>query len=178
MYKWACLAEKYGARPTLFLNSMDEHPMSMPHWEELVETWDNLQDGGKFREYARHIALRVQTRSVEIDSLEFREAWSAFEGGNRTPLLRQLSDSGNLRLEVFEKNIPFLAYFDWAKALASYEVIYTTSAPFAAYASGQPYCVCSVGGDLQFDCGRGDAYGKTMLLAFNGGRFLMVSKPA
>lgn len=30
MYKWASLAAKYGATPTLFLHAMDTFPISMP----------------------------------------------------------------------------------------------------------------------------------------------------
>jgi glycosyltransferase involved in cell wall biosynthesis len=61
--------------------------------------------------------------------------------------------------------------------MSKFDVIYSASAPFAAYASGIPYCVFSVGGDLQFDCGRADDLGKSMSLAFNAARFLLASNP-
>ncbi len=67
--------------------------------------------------------------------------------------------------------------FRFAEQLARHEVIYIASAPFPAYASGKPYCIFSVGGDLQFDAGRTDDYGKAMRLAFASARFILVSNP-
>ena len=177
MYKWARLAEKYGVRSTLFLHPMDTFPISMPPWEDFDGSWEDLKNGSAFMESVREIQPEVTTRTITLESEEFCAAYSAFQGGDYALLLGLLSQSETLRLEVFENNLPFLGYFDWAKALADYDVIYAASAPFAAYASGQPYCLFSVGGDLQIDCGRGDAFGRTMLRAFNSGRFLMVSNP-
>ena len=38
-------------------------------------------------------------------------------------------------LEVFENNLPFLGYFDWAKALADYDVIYAAVRPLPMLAA-------------------------------------------
>lgn len=182
MYKWARLAKKYGAASTLFLHPMDKFPISMPQWEDFDGEYADLNDSDGFIHHASGIVPSVRTTSVPISSEAFCNAMSLFSarnqaGDNSRALLMQLASSDRLRLEVFEANPQFMGYFDWSNALSDFDVIYAASAPFAAYASGRPYCVFSVGGDLQFDCGRGDSYGRAMTLAFNGGRFLMVSNP-
>lgn len=182
MYKWARLAKKYGADSTLFLHAMDRFPISMPQWEDFDGEYDDLNDSDGFADIASVIVPDVPTITVPLDAACFRNAFSAFAarnqpGDNSRPLLMQLASSERLRLEVFEAYPQLMSYFDWARDLSGFDVIYAASAPFAAYASGRPYCLFSVGGDLQFDCGRGDSFGRAMTLAFNGGRFLMVSNP-
>ena len=182
MYKWSILAKKFGAEATLFLHAMDNFPVSIPQWESFDDEYQELNDGEDFIEKTKNIVPEVTCITVPIQSSEFLLACSAFAARNQTganpqALLKLLADNEQVRYEVFEAYPQFMSYFDWTIALADFDVIYATSVPFAAYASGRPYCVFSVGGDLQFDCGRGDSFGRAMTLSFNGGRFLMISNP-
>lgn len=177
MYKWARMAQRYGADSTLFLHAMDSSAISDPNWEEFDGEYRDLADGKGFRALCTGIVPEVRVETVPIESAAFAQAYGAYQGGNAKPLLRLLCASQDLRYEVFHSNLQFLSYFDWAQALSRFDVIYAASAPFAAYASGRPYCLFSVGGDLQFDGGRGDRFGQVMRMAFNGGRFLMASNP-
>ncbi len=68
-------------------------------------------------------------------------------------------------------------YYAFSRQLADFDVLYCASTGIAAYMSGKPYCYFAVGGDLQWDCGRGDSFGEVMSLAVNAARFLMISNP-
>lgn len=177
MYKWARLAQSWGAEVELFLHPMDNTAISMPQWEEFDGEYPDVLNGEGFLSIASSALPEVPCTRPPIESEEFSHAFSAYMGGNIKPLLHLLAASDGMRYEIFEAHPQFLSYFNWAQALSRFDVIYCASAPFAAYASGRPYCLLSVGGDLQFDCGRGDSFGRAMTLAFNGARFLMVSNP-
>lgn len=177
MYKWARLAKQYGADATLFLHAMDNTALNTPQWEEFDGEYSHIFDGNGFLAQFADVIPEVPWERIPLDSTVLANAYSAYQGGHAKPLLRLMSECNGMRHEVFSSHPSFFAYYDWAKALSQFDVIYAASAPFAAYASGRPYCLFSVGGDLQFDCGRGDWFGQAMTLAFNGGRFLMISNP-
>lgn len=177
MYKWARLAQKWGAESELFLHPMDNAAISMPQWEDFDGEYPSVFNGEDFLSVSSHVTPEIPCTRPTMDSETFTHAYSAYKGGNTKPLLHLLAANDGMRYEIFDTHTQFLSYFSWAQALSHFDIIYCASAPFAAYASGRPYCLTSVGGDLQFDCGRGDWFGRAMTLAFNGGRFLMVSNP-
>ena len=177
MYKWARLAGTYGATAELFLHPMDSAAISQPQWEDYDGEYPNVLDGDGFLSVAADIIPTVPCTRSELVSTKFGNAWREYRGGVTKPLLHMLAASNGIRYEVFETHSQFLSYFNWAYELSRFDVICCASAPFAAYASGRPYCVVSVGGDLQIDCGLGDWFGRAMSLAFNGGRFLLASNP-
>lgn len=177
MHKWCRLAQKYGVNADLFPNMMDNAAINAPEWEEFEGSYQNINDGFGFLESNPDICLEVPCHRVQIEGAELYLAYQEFCRGNRKPLLKLMAMTPGLRHEVLLKYDGFYPYFRWAKELSEYDVIYAASTPFAAYASGRPYCVFSVGGDLQVDCGRPDDYGEAMVLSFNAARFLMVSNP-
>lgn len=178
MYKWAKLVSKYGHKVALYLHPLDNSAISLPHWEEFDGEYENIFDGKGFLKSYDDIKVAVPYFRIEMDSSDFLSAYQAFYSNNdRKTLLKLLAQSPLIRPEVLMQYEGFHPYYKWAKELSKYDVIYIASSPLAAYASGVPYCALSVGGDLQYDCGRGDDYGKLMLLAFNAARFLTITNP-
>jgi glycosyltransferase involved in cell wall biosynthesis len=182
MYKWARLAKESGSGATLYLHPMDQFAISQPEWEDYDGELSDLTDYGQFIAATNGIVPEVDCRKIPLDSETFRQYSSLFLARNQTrgdakSLLMLLRKSPSIRYEVFETYPGLMAYYDWADALSKHDVVYAAGAPFCAYASGIPYCVVSVGGDVERDCGRGDWYGKATTIAFNGGRFMMISNP-
>lgn len=198
MYKWAKLGKKYGSRATLYLHPQDTTAISRPEWEEFDGEFENLMDGPGF--LRAHPGLRIGV-PLEVPPNEGSDLWSAYEAsasGWRRLLQRAVGAvAPEAGLSLFAgaaarqlrarspsvRHAPLLnlegAYpnFRWAEMLSRHEVIYAASTPFPAYASGKPYCVCPVGGDLQLDCGRTDDHGRAMRMSFAGARFILASNP-
>jgi glycosyltransferase involved in cell wall biosynthesis len=177
MHKWAYLAQKYGAEVGLFPIVWDGSAINAPEWENFDGEWANIQDGDGFLKAQPNISLEVPCYRIPMTAYDFYAAYQEFQAGNRQPLLQSLAQTPSLRHEVMMDYESYYHYYHWTKAVAKYDVIYGTSIPLNAYFSGRPYCVFSCGGDLQYDCGRGDTYGQVMHLCFNAARFLMVSNP-
>lgn len=177
MYKWAKLAQKFGAEVALFPNTMDQTALSCPEWEEFDGEFPDIFDGEGFLEKYPDIQIEVPCYRVLFEGTEFLEAYQSFLRGNYKPFLKILSQRPRLRPEQFLQYQGFYPCFAHAKKLAEFEVVYVASTPYLAYFSGKPYCFQPVGGDLIFDCGRGDDLGKVMSLAASTAQFLMVSNP-
>lgn len=200
MYKWAKLANKYGADATLYLNPQDQSAISRPEWEEFDGEYENLLDGRGFLSGSQ--GAHVGVRQILAPN-EGSEIWSAYHPPRELEWWQQMIKKavpflfpelgcavyGTPEAKALRARSPTVLhwpllslqgaypYFRWAELLAQHEVTYIASTPFPAYASGKPYCVFSVGGDLQFDCGRADDHGRAMRLAFAGARFIFVSNP-
>ena len=179
MYKWARMAGRGGARATLYLHPFDDYPMSLPAWEHSDDEFESIDAA---RSLLSEVEPDVPVRRVAIDSPAFRNGLEFLEGGDpwsvpSRAVRRLVVRHPSIRWEVFARHPLFMSYFDWAAALAEHDVLCATSNPFAAYASGRPYAVCSIGADLQFECGRGDDYGRALLSSFNSARHLFISNP-
>lgn len=177
MYKWGCLAQKYGVQSTLFLHPHDGTALSSPEWEEFDGEYPDLLDGAGFHAQHPDISISVPVLRPPMDAGDLWNMTTAFSRGDRKQLLRLMAETPGLRHEPILSHDGITPYFLWAKELNRFDVIYCASNPIAAYLSGRPYCFFSVGGDLQWDCGRGDSYGEIMSLAVNAARFLTVSNP-
>lgn len=177
MYKWARMAKIQGADVSLYLHPMDHTALSSPEWEEFDGEYSNVLDGMGFLEANPQIQIDVQCENIPMEGSNFLSSYHEFQRGNRKPFLALLARTPYLRNEALLKYEGFYPYYTWAKDLAEYDVLYAASSPVAAFASGQPYCLFSVGGDLMFDCGRYDDYGQLMSLTFNAARFLLASNP-
>lgn len=177
MNKWSRLAQDYGCDVKLFINPQDSSAINSPYWEEFDGDYHDIHDGKGFLESYNNIPLPVSVTATLMDDNGLLCAVNQFNSGNRKSLIRLLAKSNSIRHESLMAYRGFYPYYQWASELAKSDVIYTGSSPYAAYFSGKPYCVVSVGGDLQFDCGRGDDLGKVMHLSFNAARFLFVSNP-
>lgn len=177
MYNWASLAQRYGATAHLIPHPQETTALNQPEWEEFDGEFENIFDGQGFDGRVAPAALRVPVNKVLMEGSNLLDACNRFDGGERLPLLRLLEKHKNIRHEVLTAHSGFYPYFAWASSLAAYDAAFMCSNGFAAYASGMPYCYAPVGGDLQFDCGRGDDYGAALLLAINGAKFVCVSNP-
>ena len=175
MHKWARLAQEYGAEVALFLNPMDKCAISCPEWEEFDGEHSDIFDVDGFLRNNPNIRLEVPVYRIPMNGDGFILAWEQFYKGERRPLLELISKAPGMRHEALVSHIGFYPYYQWAKALTEFDVLYATSLPLAAYASGVPYCTSPVGGDLIYDCGRGDDYGRVMSLSFNASRFMTFS---
>jgi glycosyltransferase involved in cell wall biosynthesis len=202
MYKWAKLAQRYGAQTTLYLNPQDRTAISRPEWEEFDGEYTSVHDGDEFLEANPGIPIGV---SFLEPPNEGSELWAAYH--LHPPVELSLEQQGwkevaerispELALKLYaapgaaalRQRCPTLLHaplldiqgaypnFRWAELLAQHDVSYIASTPFPAYVSGKPYCVFSVGGDMQFDCGRPDDLGRAMRAAFAGARFILASNP-
>jgi glycosyltransferase involved in cell wall biosynthesis len=177
MYKWAKLAEENGAQSVLFLNPMDHTALNRPEWEEFDGESSNPMDATMFLRKNPNLKAKVPCLSVPMDGSQLLQAFTDFTWEDRRPLARLMAQSKGMRHEVLLGYAGFYPYYEWAKSLTEFDVLYTTGPAVAAYASGRPYCVFSFGGDLIFDAGRGDAYGEATLLSYNAARFLFLSNP-
>lgn len=179
MYKWAGLAQARGVEATLFPHIADTTALSRPEWEEFDGEFRDVLDGPGF--LAAHPQLRpmVSCEYVPIASegSEMLSSWLQFKGGEPEAFLKLQSEALTVRHDALCSFEGFYTYYTWARRLADFDVIYGCSNPFAAYASGRPYLVASVGGDVIYDCGKRSDFGLAHLIAFNTARFQTVSNP-
>jgi glycosyltransferase involved in cell wall biosynthesis len=200
MYKWATLAKKYGASATLYLHPQDHSAISRPEWEEFDGEFDDVLDGPRFLADSETGPLQVpviEPPNVGSELWEAHHDESRLRGWQRTlrrhisaiapdaafsilasPAMRRLRRRApTVRHQLLIELAGMYPYFAWAELLSKHDVVMIASAPFPAYASGKPYCILSVGGDLQFDCGRDDALGEAMRRSFRHARFIFVTNP-
>jgi glycosyltransferase involved in cell wall biosynthesis len=177
MHNWARLAQRYGAEVALFPNEMDRSALNCPEWEQFDGEFDDPGDGARFLATHPEIKLEVPCIRVPFEGSEFYAAYQRFCQGDRVPYVRFVSSRPGVRYESLLAYEGFYPYVRLARALSEHQTIFIASTPFAAYASGRPYCTVSVGGDLELDCGRGNDLGIAMHLGFSGARFHMVCNP-
>jgi len=176
MYKWACLAADAGFDAHLFLEPQDRSALSLPQWEEFDGEWSDPLDGDAFRRQHGGIAVRVPVHEPPLSDSGFSKARAAW-WHDRRRLHRLRSAAPGLRFEALQTHPAYAAYVATAQALSSFHVIHAASLPLGAYLSGRPYCVTSVGGDLQIDCGRSDQHGILLAAAFSSARYIFVTNP-
>jgi glycosyltransferase involved in cell wall biosynthesis len=159
------------------MNPQDETALSQPCWEEFDGEYPDLLDGKGFLQSHPYVRPAIPCHAVPMDAEGLWDNLNKFSSGNRKPLLRQLANSPGIHHEPLMAYQGVHPFFAFARQLSKFDVTYCASIPIPAYMSGKPYCYFAVGGDLQWDCGRGDSYGEIMSLAVNAARFLMVSNP-
>ena len=174
-YKWAELAQAAGSEATLYLHPQDGSALSRPEWEEFDGEFADVFDGAGFLRAHPELISCVPCVVPPNEGAELLTAYAAGPGSPQAIALRQRAPT--VRHSELLSLLGMYPYFAWAELLARHDVTMVSSAPFAAFASGKPYCIFSVGGDLQFDCGRTDALGQAMRMSFAAGRFILASNP-
>ncbi len=178
MYKWAAIASEYGVRPTLIPHPMDASAVNDPRWEDFDGEYGDIQDGSGFRELLPEWSARVPMIETRMDGEELLRLMTG-----RTSFRERVRDLGTWRrlrkgryreLWTTEACYP---YFEWAKLVEMTDVSYAAASPIASYACGKPYLTCSVGGDLQIECGRTDEASNLLRTAFAAAAFLLISNP-
>lgn len=176
MYKWARLAQIYGADATLYCHSLDTSALGRPEWEDFDGEYPDIFDGPGFLKVATQ-SVSVPCHTIPMGDSGLLKAWENSRFLADWHRLHAIQRESSLFLEPTLAYKGYYPYWNWAKALSRHDVTYTCSLPIAAYLSGRPYCFFSVGGDLQFDCGQASDHGMIMRLAVNKARFLLVSNP-
>jgi glycosyltransferase involved in cell wall biosynthesis len=177
MTKWARLSRECGAEAVVYPHPMDGSALNAPEWEVFDGEAGDLFDGADFRRSHPELDPGVECRRVAWDGEPFAAARAQFLAGNRPPYYRLQAAAPGLRHELLLLHPEFAAYHPWARELQGFDVSLAASIPIASYLSARPYCAFSVGGDLQFDCGRADALGRVLGLSFAGARFLILGNP-
>jgi len=178
-YKWACMAQKAGARATLYLHGWDDRALSSPNWEEFDGEWPNVMDGPGFRAAFPHLRPEVPCINYHLDHRSpFFDAWQKWKQGDRKPLLALQAGNPRLRIDSVAAYDGIYTYLlPWADQLSRHDVTCSAYFPVPAYLSGKPYCAFAIGDDLQTECGLASSIGQLQSLAFNGARFLWLSNP-
>ncbi len=207
MYMWATLANGLGAKVRLYLNPQDRSAISRPEWEEFDGEFSDVHAGPEFLNVAGYVAPRVPVIEAPNDGSELWNAYYqgiAYSDKEEAERLELETKSPSEAEEVYPRSRVFpdyaaierlrlqgptinhdvllnfsghYPYFEWSKLLATHDVNYIASTPFPALASGKPYCVCPVGGDLQTDSGRNDALGESMRQSMENASFIFVTNP-
>lgn len=177
MYNWARLARNAGADVELFPSPLDTNAISSPAWEDYDGEFGDVHGGAEFLKHVGTVDFAVPVRRLEMADRGLLNAYRAWLHGDRGRLQRLVAPTPSLRPEPFFAYDGIYPYFDWARQLAEFDVSVVASIPIPAYLSGRPYLALTVGGDLIFDCGRGDSYGRIMATSFNAARFLVLTNP-
>jgi len=177
MHKWTMIANRLGMQSTLFPHPLDSSQLSSPEWEYFDGEVKSISNDQFYLMKKKDIKLNVPVCETEMKGDEFLALYHDFQKGNRRGFLKLVQKAHGLKIDALLKYQGFYPYFNWAMSLSEFDAIYAASSPIAAYFSGKPYCACSVGGDLQSDCGRPDDLGQLMTLSFNAAKFLMISNP-
>ena len=177
MYKWSTLAQKHGIESELILHPQDNTVLSTPKWEEFYGDFYELKNGQLFLEQNQNIKLKTPHITNKMDDNGLLQSYINFHNGDENNFLELIYKNPTIKFETLLQYDGHYSYFKTAISLAKYDVIYAASSPFAAYVSGKPYCAVSVGGDLQYECGRNDDYGFATRIAFNCAKFLFISNP-
>ena len=177
MYKWAKIAKAKGVETSVFPSVMDVSALNCPEWEEFDGEFPDVFNGTCFLQTYPDIKLDVPCHRIDMDGSELYAAYHNFCVGQRHDYLKLIAKTPSLRFEAMLSYEGFYPYYSCAKALSEFDAIYTASSPVAAYMSGKPFCAYSVGGDLQFDCGRAEDLGKVMSVAFNAAKFIIFTNP-
>lgn len=172
LYERAIPLRRLGMDVEVVLHPQDNYVMSDPGWEHF--------DGSLPR------AL-VDVRDLEAAGIELPRVEGVVrppneEEGHGVPF-------GRFALEDFVRRYPRLratdflrwpGYFTLLPALsriARADALMATQAVYLSYLSGRPYLATQMGGDLWFECSRGDALGMLQRRAYAASDAILASNP-
>jgi len=176
-YKWAALSIEYGVPATLYLHPLDNNALSTPEWEDFDGEFPNVHEGAAFLEAAREVKPRCPVVRTPLGGEELYNALRKAKTGNRKPLFELVGYPSAIRYEPFLTHSGTAPTLPMVQALTKHDAVMAPSIPIPAYLSGRPYLAQSIGGDLQFDCGKGDEFGQLIALSFAAARFLNFTNP-
>ncbi len=164
MYMRARPLRRLGLDIDVYLHPQDHYVMSQPGWEELdglVETSET--DVRRLGE--RGIKLPVVPGVYQPP---VSEAISAQDTFLRYPYL---SARDILRW------LPYLNGNDWLRDLAGYDALLCAQSSFVGLLSGRPYVAAHIGGEIWYECSRGDLLGRLQLEAYRRAAAMLASNP-
>jgi len=173
MHNWAVLSQNAGWDVALMPHPHDLSALSDPAWEYFDGAFAWPLDGSQFKAIFTPKSP-VPVVHVPMDGVAFLEAANSVDPDRRDDFL--VSRYGGRYFELLNYTATY-PYFAWAKAISKFDVSYAAASPIASFASGKPYRAFSVGGDLQFECGRLDPASILLRKSFASANFLLASNP-
>ena len=163
LYLRAAPLRKRGLEIDMFVHPQDHHVMSQPAWEE----FDGLVESEE------RDATRLRREGVELPEVAgtFQPEVVASPALTGEPLPAFVSEEHVRRWPAY------FAFVRTLEALQPYDALIATQTPYLALLARKPYLVTDAGGDLWYDCARGDELGSIQNSAFRGGRVFLVNYP-
>jgi len=164
VYTRAVPLRKAGLDVSIFLHPHDSYVMSQPGWEEFE---------GELPEGVTDIT-ELASRGVKLPAVK-----AVFQHGTIFDAsVRKINEFPAFVTEKdFSEWRDYLCYLPTLKALQKMSALLATQVPYLVYLSHRPYLVAQVGGDIWYDCSRGDVLGRLQRAAFFGAQAFLVSNP-
>ncbi len=164
MYMRARPLRRLGLDIDVYLHPQDHYVMSQPGWEELHGLIESSEtDMRRLREQGVTLpTVPGVYQSPESAPISAQEAYLRYPHLSARDVLRWL---------------PYLNGHDWLHELAGYDALLCAQSTFVGLLSGQPYVAAHVGGDIWYECSRGDLLGRLQLEAYRRAAVMLASNP-
>jgi glycosyltransferase involved in cell wall biosynthesis len=180
MYKWACMAQRFGHNVELFCRMDDKSALSMPQWEEYDGEAPDIMSLQWQQGNALNETLKAPCRWHEPDG-DISRLWQCAQDFKQGRDLRALAEilpaTGSMPLLSYLSKIEPLYYLNMALDFQEFDVLFSAADHIPSLLSGLPYNILCVGGDADILCSRRDWYGAAQRLALLQARFLHLSNP-
>ena len=161
-YQRLTALKELGINASLYKHPGDTYFMSQPEWEDF--------DG----ELPSGVNSLEQIRSAGLLSRDVEGTYCIEQIGNWGKDSEWLDF---IRLADYARWSPYFSYLPILQALQEKSALYTVQCPYLAYLSSRPYVATHMGGDIWYECSRGDAFGELQRCAFRNASALTVSNP-
>lgn len=164
LYMRAVPLRKAGLDISIFPHPHDKYMMSQPGWEEFDgDLPEGVTDAAELAARGIHLphVHKVYEHSV-ISDWHLRKP-------SEFPEFVAAKDLSEWR--------SYLAHLPTLEALQEMDALLATQTPYLAYLAHRPYLVTQVGGDIWYDCSRGDILGRLQRTAFFSAQAFLVSNP-
>ena len=168
---------KRGLGIAMYLHPLDTFALSSPGWE----LFDGEVEGGDFDLSA---LARLGIELPHVDDVHVVAAEPApfpvgSDGAALDPREAVEWATGHAfpHEEAAVRYPAYLCYLPLLEALQPYSALLATQSPYLGYLSGRPYLTAQGGGDLWFECSRGDRLGELQRLAFGRSAAILASNP-
>ncbi len=164
MYMRARPLRRLGLDIDVFVHPQDHYVMSQPGWEELDAVVDSSET-----DVRRLGQLGVALPDVPgVYQPPVSAPISADDAFRRYP---HLSAAEVLRW------LPYLSGNDWIADLAGYDALLCAQSTFVGLLSGRPYLAAHIGGEIWYECSRGDLLGRLQLESYRRAAVVLASNP-
>jgi glycosyltransferase involved in cell wall biosynthesis len=73
--------------------------------------------------------------------------------------------------------LPYLSGYDWIAELGRYDALLCAQSTFVGLLSGRPYLAAHIGGEIWYECSRGDLLGRLQLESYRRAAVVLASNP-
>ncbi len=151
-----------GVNASLYIHPGDTYFMSQPEWENFdgelprgLHTLQEIRNAGLLAPNAEDSYCLPQDSHCGMDG-----SWMSF-----------------IRPADYARWAQYFSYLPTLQALQDKDALYTVQCPYLAYLSSRPYVATHMGGDIWYECSRGDSLGELQRHAFRRASALTVSNP-